>query len=148
MGELSVLSSRRKLFTKNLLFWIITTKLLVIMRNCTKPFKCADFRKVFISIGIICQIWGPRYRSSPPEVILGKNVLKICSKFTGEQPCQSVISIKFQSNFIEITLWHEHSPVNLLHIFRTSFPKNTCGGLLRKVRDALFTKKYTMNLGS
>ena len=26
-------------------------------------------------------------RSSPPEVFLGKGVLKICSKFTGEHPC-------------------------------------------------------------
>ena len=34
------------------------------------------------------------YRSSSPEVFLGKDVLKICSKFTGEHPCRSVISIK------------------------------------------------------
>ena len=34
------------------------------------------------------------YRSSPLEVSLGKGVLKICSKFTGKQPCWSVISIK------------------------------------------------------
>ena len=34
------------------------------------------------------------YRSSRPEVSLGKSVLKICSKYTGEQPCWSVISIK------------------------------------------------------
>ena len=27
----------------------------------------------------------------------GKSVLKICSKFTGEDPCRSVISIKLQS---------------------------------------------------
>ena len=27
-------------------------------------------------------------------VFLGKGVLKICSKFTGEHPCKSVISIK------------------------------------------------------
>ena len=27
------------------------------------------------------------YRSSHPEVFLGKGVLKICSKFTGEHPC-------------------------------------------------------------
>ena len=27
------------------------------------------------------------YRSSPPEVSLRKGVLKICSKFTGKQPC-------------------------------------------------------------
>ena len=35
-----------------------------------------------------------------------------------------------QSNFIEITLHHGCSPVNLLHIFRTPFIKNTSGGLL------------------
>ena len=32
-------------------------------------------------------------RSSHPEVFLGKGVLKICSKFTGEHPCRSGISI-------------------------------------------------------
>ena len=32
-------------------------------------------------------------RSSHPEVFLGKSVLKICSKFTGEHPCRSAISI-------------------------------------------------------
>ena len=34
------------------------------------------------------------FRSSPSEVFLGKGVLKICSKFTGEHPCRSAISIK------------------------------------------------------
>ena len=40
-------------------------------------------------------------RSSPLEMFLGKGVLKICSKFTGENPCWSVISIKLlkQSHF-------------------------------------------------
>ena len=33
-------------------------------------------------------------RSSRPEVFLGKSVLEICSKFTGEHPCRTVISIK------------------------------------------------------
>ena len=77
------------------------------------------------------------FRSSHPEVFLGKGVLKICSKFTGEHPCRSVISIKLQSkatakqsNFIEITLWHRCSPVNLLHIFRTPITKNTSESLL------------------
>ena len=60
-------------------------------------------------------------RSSCPEVFLRKGVLKICSTFIGEQPYRSVISIKLQSNIIEITLRHECSPVNLLHIFRTPF---------------------------
>ena len=69
-------------------------------------------------------------RSSHPDVFLRKRVLKIWSKFTGEHPCQSVISIKFQSNFIEITLWHGCSLVNLLHTFRTPFLKNTAEWLL------------------
>ena len=69
-------------------------------------------------------------RSSHPEVFLENGVLKICSKFTGDHPYLSVISIKLQSNFNEITLWHGCSPVNLLHIFRTPFSKNTSGRLL------------------
>ena len=36
-------------------------------------------------------------RSSHPEVFLGKGVLRICTKFTGEHPCVSVISIKLQA---------------------------------------------------
>ena len=54
--------------------------------------------------------------------------MKIYSKFTVEHLCRSVITIKLQSNFIEITLRHGCSPVNLLYIFRT--PKNTSDGLL------------------
>ena len=86
------------------------------------------------------------------DVFLGKGLLKICSKFigehpcrgaisiklqsnmfscsskfTGEHPCRGATSIKLQSNFTEITLRHGHSPVNLLHISRTSFPKKTPG---------------------
>ena len=35
-----------------------------------------------------------------------------------------------QSNFIEITLHYGCSHVNLLHVFRIRFPKNTCFFLL------------------
>ena len=38
-----------------------------------------------------------------------------------------------QSNSNEITLWHRCSTVNLLHLFRTSFPKNNFGRLLLDV---------------
>ena len=48
-------------------------------------------------------------RTSHPQVFLRKGVLKICSKFTGEHPCRSVISV----NFIEIALRHGCSPVSL-----------------------------------
>ena len=64
-------------------------------------------------------------RSSRPWVFLINDVLKICSKFAGEHLCRSVISIKLQSNC---------SPVNLMHIFRTPFFKNTSGWLLLNVQ--------------
>ena len=63
-------------------------------------------------------------------MFLRKGILKICSKFTTEHPYRSVISMKLHSNFIEITFLHGCSPVNLLHIFRTLFHKNTSSGLL------------------
>ena len=69
-------------------------------------------------------------RSSLPQVFLRKGVVKICSKVTGKHPCRSVILIKLLCNFIEITLRHGFSPVNLLHTFRTTFPENTFGWLL------------------
>ena len=57
-----------------------------------------------------------------------KGVLKICRKFTGEHPYRSAILIKLLCllcTFIEIALRHGCSPVNLLHIFKIPFPKNT-----------------------
>ena len=70
------------------------------------------------------------HQKRPPEVFLQKGVLKICSKFTGEHQCNSVILIKLLRSFIEITFRHGCSPANLLHIFRIPFYKNTSGGLL------------------
>ena len=69
-------------------------------------------------------------RSSYPELFLEKVVPKICSKFTGEHPCRSMISINLHWNFTETALRHGCSSVNLLHIFRTPFFKNTSGRLL------------------
>ena len=67
------------------------------------------------------------------EAALQRCSYKICSKFSGKQPCQNAISIRLQSNFTEITLQHGCSPVNSVkfpHIFRTPFPRNASGGLL------------------
>ena len=46
----------------------------------------------------------------------------------------------FWVDFVEITLWHGCSPVNLLHIFRIPYPKNTSGGLfLAKLTNNKFS---------
>ena len=47
-----------------------------------------------------------------------------------------------QGNFIEIELPHGCSTVNLPHIFRTPFYKNTPGGLLLKMKE----KVYALNI--
>ena len=85
------------------------------------------------------------FKSSRPEVFLVKGVLKICSKFTGEHPYRSAISIKLLCNFIDITLRRGCSPVNLLHIFRTPFPKKTSTWLLLNVSMAIPTNDRVRN---
>ena len=61
-----------------------------------------------------------------------KSVLNTCNKFTGEHACRSVILIKLLCNFIEMEFRHGCSAVNLWHIFRTPFHKNTYEELLLK----------------
>ena len=64
--------------------------------------------------------WQGKSGSSRPEVFLGKGVQKICSKFAREHPWRSAIS-----------------PLNLLHIFTTHFPKNNSVRLLLKLYKGL-----------
>ena len=75
---------------------------------------------------------------------LWKGVLKLCSKFTRKRPCRSVISIKLQSNFIEIALWHRCSPVNLLHIFRTPFHRNIIFSYLNTI--SIWNKFWSLRI--
>ena len=57
----------------------------------TTAMRHADFIKLHYFLNTSYNV---RLRSSRPEVLLRKGVLKICSKFTGEHPCRGVISIK------------------------------------------------------
>ena len=75
-----------------------------------------------------------------------KGVPKRYSKFTGEHPCRSAISIKLLCSFIEIVLRHGFSPVNLLHIFRTPFLKNTSGRLLLIMLRLVRSKQFFSNV--
>ena len=68
-----------------------------------------------------------KLRISHPKVLLG------------ERPCRSVISVKLLCSFIEIKFRQGCSSVNLLHIFRTPFPKITSGGiLLEAIKSRVF----------
>ena len=113
---------------------------LYLQKYTLLPFSSKIMFKIFFLnfLGYRCKVVHIllMYRSSHPEVFIGKGVLKISSKITGEHPCRSVISIKLLCNFIEIKFRHECSPVNLLYIFRTPFPKNTPGWLLLNVKHS------------
>ena len=72
-----------------------------------------------------------------------------------KQPCRGIVKKMYsenmqqiqanmlQSNFIKITLRHWCSSVNLLHIFKTPFPKNTFGWLLLTWLILHFSKMRT-----
>ena len=82
------------------------------------------------------------FKSSPPEVFLGKDVLRICSKFTGKYPCRSVILVKSLYKFIKTILRHGWSPLNLLHIFIAwTAPLQGCFCLL--LSDSLHRWKWS-----
>ena len=91
-----------------------------------------------------CKTALSKARSSHSGVLLGKGVLEICRKFTGERSCRKVISIW---NFTEIALRHRCFLVNLLLIFRIPFPKNTSGRLLLKSQCyGKLNREYKMGL--
>ena len=59
-----------------------------------------------------------------------ENMQQIYRKTTMPKRDFNKVEKQLQCNFIEIALWHGYSPVTLLRIFTTPFPKNTSGQLL------------------
>ena len=111
-------------------------------KNEKQKCECKDSFRGSVGISIQLLIFQEIINKQPSSSVLGKGVLKICSKFTGKHPRQSVISIKMQSNFTEITLHLGCFPVNVLNIFGTLLFKNTFGWLLHH----LFLKKCCINV--
>ena len=64
---------------------------------------------------------GSNTKRNPSEVFLGKDVLKICSKFSGDHPRQSAITMKLQSSIIEIPLRHRCYPAYFQNLFLRTF---------------------------
>ena len=119
----------------------------ILQQNC-KTFKVVptNFRTLCIKelqISLTNSVTFIKNRSSHhPEAFLGKCVLKIYRKCTGEYPWRSAISIKLLCSFIEMTLWHGCSLVNLLHIFRNLFIRTALGGCFCK---NIFKEKTSLN---
>ena len=67
------------------------------------------------------------YQKQPSRGILRKRCSENILQMYRKKPMPKC---EVLCNFIEITIRHGYSPVNLLHIFRTPFLKNTSGWLL------------------
>ena len=77
------------------------------------------------------------FRSSHPEVLLGRDVLKICSKFTGEHPNRSA-ALQLYWNCTSAWVFS----CKFATYFQTPFLKNTSGWLLLSISLLrLFTRK-------
>ena len=71
------------------------------MRNFTRPFKCADFRKVFHFNRHHMRDLRAKVQKQFSRGDLRKRCSENVQQTYRKQPCRSVISIKLQSNFIE-----------------------------------------------
>ena len=110
------------------------------------PMSKSNFNKVTRTASESNTLWRQRFFLEDLECVGVSD--RICYNITviQEQPSTGVLRkscsenmqqiyrrkpmLKLLCNFIEITLRHACFPVNLLHIFRTPFSKNTAGWLL------------------
>ena len=60
-------------------------------------------------------------------------LLQICSMFTEEYPCKSVISIHYFAALLKSHSDISVLPERFMHIFRKTFYRNTYGGMLLKI---------------
>ena len=138
-------------------YWVIIGCYLYLMhmnRNALKPVTdlshpCFDYRSyaiiLILSQVITFDVWKylPQYHVSPSHVHSEKSFQFITDRAKKQLPrsvlrkrCSEITQQIYRrtpmpkSNFIEIVLRHGCSPVNLLHIFRTPFYKNTSGWVL------------------
>ena len=73
------------------------TKNTIVRESISEPINqsLTNIKRHFLRFLTVNTIYTRNLRSSHPGVFLGKGVLNIWSKFTGEHPCTSVTSIKF-----------------------------------------------------
>ena len=101
--------------------------------NIQKPFK-----------PILCQCFH-NFHKKPTIVVLVKRCFENVQQIYRRTLMLGCDFNKVALQLIEITLRHWCSPVNLLHLFRTPFPKNTSGGLFLKNHLNLFEVNVFIN---
>ena len=84
-----------------------------------------------------------RCRSSPPEVLLKRGVPKICSKFTGEHPCRSVISIKLLCSALQLYKNHTSAWVFSCFFIQYILPLPILNKVIMKIIKWHLVKKFT-----
>ena len=91
-----------------------------------------SFLRPLMTAGLLLQ-------KQPPRGVPRKRFSGNMQQLYRRTPCRIVISIKLRRKFIEITLLHGCSPVNLLHIFRNPFTRNTSERLLLPLVGSVLT---------
>ena len=89
-------------------------------------------QKFIMNCASYCKMWEKfiiKYdmQKQPSRGILRKKYSENMQQIYRRTPMPKWDFIKVQFSLIEITLWYECSPVNLLHIYRITFSKNTSG---------------------
>ena len=85
---------------------------------------------------IFSHLGPPNYFSAATALVISQK--KNINHNSKQQVLQEWVNSILLSNFIEINFCYGCSPVNLLHFFRTPFPKNTSG-----LRGLSFTDLYS-----
>ena len=116
--------------------WIFSLFLMIMkMRTCFCGM--AEPRKVFShnSSQDHCRRFST-FRNIPPKVFFGKDNLKKRTPMPNRDFNQVAKQLYWNHTLAWVTGW---SPVNLLHIFRTPFPKNTFRRLLMMIANLRHT---------
>ena len=126
------------------LLWVICflwTANLVNFAVISSAIKITDSIPLCIGHFLFLVGWSLLSRNSHQEVFLVKGILKIRSKFTGEHPCRSVISIKLLATLLKL-----HFGMGVLLQFAAYFQKTFYSEHLWTVASVFNCRHHTFDL--
>ena len=109
--------------------WLLVSDLQKIHKFQLQKGVWAAFNWVFLLISTLGKplFYANFPQKQPPRGVPRKRCSENMQQIYRRTPTLKCV---FNCNFIQITLRHECSPANMLHIFRTPSPRNTFGWLL------------------